>query len=147
MKFMNMMLIMLVSSLIGQIFLMTPIMVNSYNDINSNYGKVYMSIIMVSYMLLINTMINDYHYNRISGNIYLTIFILIGIMIYVYRNQIGVNDKEYLKSMIEHHSMAILTSKEIIKKSEDYNVLKIAKSIVQQQEDEINKMRDLVNKL
>lgn len=142
-----MMLIMLVSSLIGQIFLMTPIMVNSYNDINNNYGKVYMSIIMVSYMLLINTMINDYHYNRISVNLYVILFVLIGIMIYVYRNQIGVNDKEYLKGMIEHHSMAILTSKEIIKKSEDYNVLKIAKSIVQQQEDEINKMRELVNKL
>jgi uncharacterized protein (DUF305 family) len=49
--------------------------------------------------------------------------------------------------MIEHHSMAILTSQEIIKKSDDYHVLKLAKTIVQQQEDEIKKMREIINKL
>jgi uncharacterized protein (DUF305 family) len=75
------------------------------------------------------------------------LFILIGTMIYVYRNQIGINDKQYLEGMIEHHSMAILTSQEIIKKSDDYNVLKLAKTIVQQQEDEIKKMREIISKL
>jgi len=126
---------------------MPPIMVNKYIDITNNYGKLYMSIIMALYMVLIDIMMNDYHYNRISMNLYLILFVLIGIMVYVYRNQIGINDKQYLEGMIEHHSMAILTSQEIIKKSDDYNVLKLAKSIVQQQEDEINKMREIINKL
>jgi hypothetical protein len=122
-------------------------MVNNYIDITNNYGKLYTSIIMALYMVLIDIIMNDYHYNRISVNSYLIIFILIGIMIYLYRNQIGINDKQYLEGMIEHHSMAILTSQEIIKKSDDYNVLRLAKIIVQQQEDEISKMREIINKL
>ena len=147
MKFTHMIIVMFIGSFIIQYYLMPPIMVNKYIDITNNYGKLYMSIIMALYMILIDIMMNDYHYNRISMNLYLILFVLIGIMIYVYRNQIGINDKQYLEGMIEHHSMAILTSQEIIKKSDDYNVLKLAKSIVQQQEDEINKMREIINKL
>jgi uncharacterized protein (DUF305 family) len=48
--------------------------------------------------------------------------------------------------MIEHHSMALLTSKEILKKTDDYNVAKLAKNIIQTQENELKVMRDLVNK-
>jgi len=142
-----MLLVMFIGSFIVQYYLMSSIMVNSYIDITNNYGKLYMSIIMALYMVLIDIMMNDYHYNRISMNSYLMLFILIGTMIYVYRNQIGINDKQYLEGMIEHHSMAILTSQEIIKKSDDYNVLKLAKTIVQQQEDEIKKMREIISKL
>lgn len=147
MKFMHMMLVMLIGSFIIQYWLMTPIMVNNFDSITNNFGKLYMSFIMALYMLLLSVMMNDYQYNKISFNWYLTLIVLLVVMIYVYRNQIGINDKQYLEGMIEHHSMAILTSKEIINKSEDYNVLKLAKSIVQQQENEINKMRELVNKM
>ena len=147
MKFTHMLLVMFIGSFIIQYYLMSPIMVNNYIDITNNYGKVYMSFIMALYMVLIDIMMHDHQYNKISVNLYLILFILIGILIYVYRNQIGINDKQYLEGMIEHHSMAILTSQEIIKKSDDYNVLKLAKTIVQQQEDEIKKMREIINKL
>jgi hypothetical protein len=147
MKFMHMMLVMLIGSFIIQYWLMTPIMVNNFDSITNNFGKLYMSFIMALYMLLLSVMMNDYQYNKISFNWYLTLIVLLAAMIYAYRNQIGINDKQYLEGMIEHHSMAILTSKEILNKSEDYNVLKLAKTIVQQQENEINKMREMINKM
>ena len=125
---------------------MSPIMVNNLMDITNHYSKLYLSIIMALYMLFITVMMKDYQYGTINTIRYLVLCILTVIMIYMYRNQIGINDKQYLEGMIEHHSMAILTSKEIIKKSEDYNVLKIAKSILQKQEDEINQMREILNK-
>jgi len=144
---MHMMLVMLIGSFIIQYWLMTPIMVNNFDSITNNFGKLYMSFIMALYMLLLSVMMNDYQYNKISFNWYLTLIVLLAAMIYAYRNQIGINDKQYLEGMIEHHSMAILTSKEILNKSEDYNVLKLAKTIVQQQENEINKMREMINKM
>ena len=147
MKFTHMLLVMFIGSFIIQYYLMSPIMVNNYSDITNNYGKLYMSFIMALYMVFIDIIMHDNQYNKISVNFYLILFVLIGIMIYVYRNQIGINDKQYLEGMIEHHSMAILTSQEIIKKSDDYHVLKLAKTIVQQQEDEIKKMREIINKL
>jgi uncharacterized protein (DUF305 family) len=48
--------------------------------------------------------------------------------------------------MIEHHSMGIFTSEEILKKTNDYNVAKLAKNIIQTQKDEIREMRELVSK-
>ena len=56
------------------------------------------------------------------------------------------NDKQYLEGMIEHHSMALFTSEEILKKTNDYNIAKIAKNIIQTQNDEIREMRELLNK-
>jgi uncharacterized protein (DUF305 family) len=49
--------------------------------------------------------------------------------------------------MIEHHSMALLTSEEILKKTDNYNVAKLGKNIIQKQKDEIREMKDLVNKV
>jgi uncharacterized protein (DUF305 family) len=48
--------------------------------------------------------------------------------------------------MIEHHSMALLTSKEILKKTDDYNISKLAKNIIQSQESEIKTMKSLIDK-
>ena len=48
--------------------------------------------------------------------------------------------------MIEHHSMAILTSEEILKKTDKYEVAKLAKNIIQSQSDELITMNDLIKK-
>jgi uncharacterized protein (DUF305 family) len=49
--------------------------------------------------------------------------------------------------MIEHHSMALLTSEEILKKTDNYDVAKLAKNIIQTQTDELRTMRELVEKM
>ena len=48
--------------------------------------------------------------------------------------------------MIEHHSMGIFTSEEILKKTDNYEVAKIAKNIIQTQNDELRTMRELIDK-
>jgi Ca2+/Na+ antiporter len=96
-------------------------------------------------MVLIKVVMHDHHYNTLNINNYIFILFSIGLMIYIYRNQIKINDKEYLKGMIEHHSMALLTSNEILKKTNDYNVAKLAKDIIETQNNEINKMKDLLD--
>ena len=45
--------------------------------------------------------------------------------------------------MIEHHSMAILTSKQTLKKSSNYQVRKIANQIEQTQYVEIKQMNEI----
>jgi uncharacterized protein (DUF305 family) len=46
--------------------------------------------------------------------------------------------------MIEHHSMALLTSNKILEKTDNYNVSKLAKNIIQKQEDEIRDMKGIL---
>lgn len=69
------------------------------------------------------------------------------LFIYLYKTQAFIYDKDYLREMIEHHSMAILTSQEILKKSTNENVKKLASNIITQQAQEINNMKKLLYSL
>jgi uncharacterized protein (DUF305 family) len=42
--------------------------------------------------------------------------------------------------------MALFTSEEILKKTDDYNIGKLAKNIIQSQTDELREMRELLKK-
>jgi len=146
MKITHTMVVMFVGSFIIQYFLMSPIMVNERVNINNNIGKAYIAVIMSLFMILLEVMMHDQQYHVFSINLYVLIFSGIALFVYLYRNQVAVNDKQYLEGMIEHHSMALLTSEEILKKTDNYHVSKLAKNIIQQQNDEIKIMRELLNK-
>lgn len=137
---------MFIASFIIQYFLMTPIMVNKYIYITNNIGKAYMSIIMALFMIFIEIIMHDHSYQVFSLYWYIGLLIFIAIFIYLYRNQVAINDKQYLEGMIEHHSMALLTSEEILKKTDDYDIAKLAKNIIQTQSDELNTMKNLLIK-
>jgi len=49
--------------------------------------------------------------------------------------------------MIEHHSMAILTSEEIVKKSNNKEVSELANNIIALQKKEIQQMKNILKKL
>jgi len=144
MKLTHSMIVMFISSFIIQYFLMPPIMVSKVSYITNNIGKAYLSTIMAISMVIIDVMMHDHQYNVLSVNWYAILFILLAIFIYLYRKQIAINDKQYLEGMIEHHSMALLTSEEILKNTNDYGVTKLAKNIIQTQTDEIRVMKILL---
>ena len=140
------MVVMFIGSFLIQYFLMSAIMVENKIDITNSVGKAYMAVIMGIYMVILEVMMHDHQYNIVSTSFYIGLIILLVLFIYLYRKQVAVNDKQYLEGMIEHHSMALLTSKEILKKTDDYNIAKLAKNIIESQENEIKIMRDLLNK-
>ena len=129
-----------------QYFVMSPIMVSHRLDITNNLGKAYLSMTMALFMIFLEVMMHDHQYNIFSLNTYVILTSLFVLFVYLYRNQVAINDAQYLEGMIEHHSMALLTSQEILKKTDDYNVSKLAKNIIQTQEDEIKIMRELLEK-
>ena len=139
-------IIMFIGSFLIHYFLMSLIMVENRRDITNSIGKAYAAIIMGVYMVFLEIMMHDHQYSIVSTSFYIGLTALLVLFIYLYRKQIAVNDKQYLEGMIEHHSMALLASKEILKKTDDYNVAKLAKNIIEAQENEIKIMRDLLNK-
>ena len=146
MKISHTLVVMFIGSFIIQYFLMSPIMVNQRVNITNNIGKAYIAVIMSLFMILLEVMMHDQQYHVFSINLYVLIFFGIALFVYLYRNQVAINDKQYLEGMIEHHSMALLTSEEILKKTDNYDVSKLAKNIIQKQNDEIRSMRELLNK-
>ena len=146
MKISHSMIIMFIGSFIVQYFLMPPIMVHKTSYITNNIGKAYLAIIMGLFMVLIEVMMHDHQYHILSFNWYVILFSLLTIFTYLYRNQIGIDDKQYLEGMIEHHSMALFQSEEILTKTDSYDVAKLAKNIIQTQKDELTLMTDLLKK-
>lgn len=145
MKIIHTIVIMFVFSFLIQYFVMPPIMVDSFDNITNNIGKVYMSVIMGLFMVLVEIGMHDMQYGSMSSTKYALIIGLVALFIYLYRNQVVVDDKQYLDGMIEHHSMAILTSEEILKKTDNYNVAKLAKNIIQKQKDELREMKEMLS--
>ena len=136
---------MMISSFIIQFIFMSSIMTNSYQNITFSIGKFYLSVIMALLMGIIEVIMFDIHMKTISGILYSSLIFLLVTFVYIYRNQVYIDDKEYLKEMIEHHSMALLTSEEILQNTHSERVKKLAENIISTQEKEIEYMRKLID--
>jgi len=136
--------LMVIGSFIIQYFLMSLLMTNSTKNITNSLGKFYISSVMGLSMGILEVLMHDLSGSHFSLKYYIPLGVLLVIFIILYRNQVFIKDKQYLNEMIEHHSMALFTSEEILKKSHNYQINKIAKNIIQKQKDEIAEMRRLL---
>ena len=112
MKITHTMIVMFVGNFIIQYFLMPPIMIEKISDFTNSIGKAYMAIIMGIFMVLIEVAMHDHQYDVCSTNFYIALVAALLLFVYLYRKQVAIKDKQYLEGMIEHHSMALLTSNE-----------------------------------
>lgn len=135
---------MLIGSFIIQFIVMSFIMTNNFYNITFSVGKFYISVIMALLMGLLEVIMFDLHMNTFSFYYYILLCFSLTIFIYIYRNQVYIYDKDYLDEMIEHHSMALLTSEEILQKTKSEYVKRLAESIVSSQKEEINYMKQLL---
>ena len=135
---------MMIGSFIIQFIFMSLIMTNFYKNITFSIGKFYISIIMALLMGLLEVLMYDYYMRSVSVYYYSVLFFILSVFVYLYRNQIYIEDKDYLEEMIEHHSMALLTSNEILQKTNSERVKKFAENIISTQEKEIDYMKQLL---
>jgi uncharacterized protein (DUF305 family) len=98
-----------------------------------------MSVIMLGYML------NMYKKKRLNYAIFGGSVAVFAASLWLVRSQATVDDVEYMKAMIPHHSIAILTSSR--SQISDPRVRKLADEIVEAQEREIAEMKYLIQQL
>ena len=118
-------------------------MTNKLLNIRSSIGKFYLSGIMALLMGILEVVMYDFHMNSFSLVYYLSLSFVLIIFVYLYRNQVYIYDKDYLNEMIEHHSMALLTSEEILQKTGSERVKRLAENIISTQQKEIEYMGQL----
>jgi hypothetical protein len=146
MRIYHTLVVMFVAGFIIQYFGMSVVMTNQLSEITNSLGKVYVAAFMGLLMLVVEIMMHDHQYGVMSTKTYAVLAGLIGLVTFLYRKQVAIDDKMYVRGMIEHHSMALLTSKRILEKTDNYDVAKLAKNIIQKQEDEIAVMREILTK-
>ena len=144
---------MMIGSFIIQFGVMSLIMTDVVGNITLSVGKFYISVIMALLMGLLEVGMHDYnaqmlhHQQDCSLTYYLSLGFSLAAFVYLYRNQMYITDKGYLSEMIEHHSMALLTSDHILEKTQSERVRKLADNIVLTQEAEIKYMKQMLNEM
>tara|TARA_R110002020_G_scaffold348915_13_gene562571 strand:- start:781 stop:1236 length:456 start_codon:yes stop_codon:yes gene_type:complete len=109
--------------------------------------RTYMSILMVAPMAVSMLLFMWGMYENKKAN-YLIISIAVLLFagtLFMLRNQILVDDIQWMKAMIPHHSSAILVSQEVDLK--DPEAQELARQIIESQQREIAQMKEMITRL
>jgi len=135
-----------IASFLIQFFAIPLVNVSQTLHVTHNLGKAYIATIFALSLVILEVILHDYQYNVMSTKLYALFGGSIALFIYLYKKQIAVDDKQFVEGMIEHQSQSLLTSQAILKKTNDYNITKLAKNIIQTQKDQIHIMQELLRK-
>ncbi|MGA5590200.1 DUF305 domain-containing protein [Enterococcus mundtii] len=144
-KYGKFLLMIIVSTII--MFGMMYLNVYSIEHVFFSRTRVFMALMMGAVMAIIMLLFMWKMYEHKKLNIaILTISLLVfGGSLFMVRSQKTVGDVAWMKAMIPHHSIAILTSKRA--DIEDPEVKKLAEKIIEAQEKEIDEMKELIDQL
>ena len=136
---------MIITGFLTHYYIMSNVMTNDVANITNNISKLYLSCVMACIMGILEVLMFDIHNKTISIKYYIPLFLFFIGFLWLYRKQISVNESNYLKEMIEHHDMALFTSKNILEKPNiSDKVRRFATKIVNTQKNEIQEMNQLI---
>lgn len=109
--------------------------------------RLYMALMMgaAMAMIMLSFMLSMYKDKKINKVIYLTSSLVFALSLWLVRSQATVDDVSYMRAMIPHHSIAILTSGRAHIK--DPRVRSLADGIIATQKKEIGEMEALIKDL
>ena len=132
--------IMAVAMFVVMYFIMYA-MIDGLDNLIPNINNLYMTLLMVSAMLVIELWIMKGMYqNKKINRVIITFSLAIGVFSWFgIREQINVGDKQFVKGMIPHHAAAVLMSEKA--KLTDPELIELQKNILETQAKEIELMK------
>ena len=109
--------------------------------------RVYMAVIMGATMagIMLGFMLNMYSNQRTNAGIFIGSALVFFLALWLVRSQATIGDVAWMKAMIPHHSIAILTSERA--NISDPRVRQLADGIIEAQVREIAEMKALITDL
>ena len=135
----------IVMVIIGILFNPMNILAFRFSDLYLSLTLFYGGLLMASNMIWAHEIVhyfNNGHFNKI--NFFNGIILSSIVSIFLLRKQLFVNDKQWLKRMISHHSTALTTSHKIYNKTSNPKLKNLAKEIIDTQEKEIQLMKSML---
>jgi len=131
--------------IIGIFFNPMNILAYRFNDLYLSLTLFYGGLLMASNMIWAHEIIKYLNIGKINTIVlFIGIAMSISVSILLLREQLLVDDKQWLKRMISHHSTALTTSHKIYNKTKDPNIKKLSKQIIETQEKEIEQMKSML---
>ena len=139
-------LAMVVLSFIAMYILMYA-MVDRFANVYPSFNQFYMAGLMAAPMLVIELVLMGSMYPNKKINTLLIVIGVIALALFwmAIREQAAINDRQFLKSMIPHHSGAILMCQQA--KLEDAQIQALCRTIVTGQQEEIDQMKRMLDTL
>jgi hypothetical protein len=136
-------LIMVVVSFVAMYVLMYA-MVNALDNVVHGVNQAYMAGLMAAAMVIIELAVMWSMYTNRRRNVGIVIASAVALLLcwFGIRQQLGIGNRQFLRSMIPHHAGAILMCQRA--SIEDPRILDLCKGIVQSQESEIAQMKALL---
>lgn len=136
---------MLISFLIMYIVMFLNI--DKLSHYHTSLTRIYMALLMVSPMAVVMmlTMGMMYSNKKINTAIIISGIVVFAVVLAALRTQTPVDDVQYMKAMIPHHSSAIMVSRHANIK--DPEVKKLSEQIIASQEKEITEMETMIKRL
>lgn len=140
----------LMLTLIISFFIMYLVMflnITEFSHYYTSITRMYMAILMVAPMavVMILMMGKMYPNKKMNAGIITASIAVFILTLAALRTQTPINDVQYMKAMIPHHSSAILTSKKA--NIQDPDVKRLSEEIIKAQEEEIAEMKAKINEL
>lgn len=128
-------------------FLLTYVLIDSVDHFYVNINRVYMTFLMVAPMVVMMLLVMSSMYKNKQLNYALVASFIVGFLLVLWlaRTQTPVGDEPFLRSMIPHHSSAILMCEESA--ITDSEIITLCEEIVATQEEEIAQMEDILARL
>jgi uncharacterized protein (DUF305 family) len=127
-------------------FFITYAMIAAPEHFYFNINRVYMALMMVAPMaiLMLITMRSMYQDKVLNYALHAFFFLLLVATFTLARTQTPVGNRQFLRSMIPHHSSAILMCEEAA--ITDPEIVRLCSQIVKSQEEEIAQMRAILTR-
>ena len=116
-----------------------------FSDLYISQTLFYGGLLMASNMIWAHEIVHYLsmgHFNMLVFSV--GIILSIGVSILLLRQQLLVDDKQWLRRMISHHSTALTTSHKIYNKTSNPKLKKLTKEIIDTQEKEIQLMKSML---
>jgi len=122
---------------------------NTYElaDVFFSETRVYMAFMMGAAMaiIMLTFMLHMHQNRRVNSGIFVGSAVVFALALWLVRSQSTIEDVSWMKAMIPHHSIAILTSERA--NLSDPRVRELAGQIIESQRREIEEMKALINDL
>jgi uncharacterized protein (DUF305 family) len=122
-------------------------MTNTIKNVFPNVNQFYMAGLMAMPMIIIEIILMRHMYMNKKLNLIIMGFSSIALIAFylLIRQQTGVSDRQFLRSMIPHHSGAILMCEKA--DIQDPEIKKLCEEIIASQQREIDQMKTKLNEL
>ena len=140
----NKIIMFLVMVIIGMAFNPMNILAYKFSDLYVSQTLFYGGLLMASNMLWGHEIVHFLsmgHFNVLIFSIGIVLSIGVSMLL---RKQLLVDDKQWLRRMIPHHSTALTTTHKIYNRTNNPKIKKLSKEIINAQEKEIQLMKSMV---